>query len=90
MSGMALETTRLSRPTITRTADLDRGLLVAAGLEHERVVMLVPTDDGLTMRKLTAAEKVAELERTGEPAFLGSEAELGEFLGAIPAADDTA
>jgi hypothetical protein len=90
MSGMALATTRLSCPTITRTADLDRGLLVAAGLEHERAVMLEPTEDGLTVRKLTAAEKVAELDRSGEPAFLGSEEELGAFLDAIRAADDPA
>jgi hypothetical protein len=87
---MAVETTRLTSPTITRTTDLDRGLLLAAGLEYERVVMLEPTETGLTVRKLTAAEKVAHTERTGEAAFLGSEEELDAFMDAVPAADDPA
>jgi hypothetical protein len=52
--------------------------------------MLEPTDGGLTVRKLTAAEKVAHTERTGEPAFLGSDAELDAYFDAIPAADDPA
>ena len=83
-------TTRLAGPTITRTSELDQGLLRAAGLELERVVMLEPTTDGLKVRKLTAEEKVEHTERTGEAAFLGSDEELDAFLNAIPAADDPA
>ncbi len=81
-------TTRLTGPTITRTAELDRRLLWAAGLELEPVVMLEPTADGLKVRKLTASEKLAHCERTGEPAFAGSDEELTELFDAIPAADD--
>jgi len=87
---MAVETTRLTGPTITRATDLDRGLLVAAGLEYEPVVMLEPTDTGLTVRKLTAAEKITHSELTGEAAFAGSDEELKELFEAIPAADDPA
>jgi hypothetical protein len=54
------------------------------------VVMLEPTEGGLTERKLTATEKVAHTEATGEAAFLGSEEELQAFLDAVPAADDPA
>jgi hypothetical protein len=85
-----MTTTRLAEPTVVRTAELDADLLRAAGLELERVVMLEPTDGGLTVRKLTAAEKVAHTERTGEAAFLGSDAELDAYFDAIPAADDPA
>jgi hypothetical protein len=87
---MAVETTRLTGPTITRASDLDRGLLVAAGLEYEPVVMLEPTEDGLTLRKLTATEKIKYSERNGEAAFAGSDEELKELFEAIPAADDPA
>jgi hypothetical protein len=80
--------TRLAAPTQVPAAELDAGLLRAAGLEHERVVMLEPTADGLAVRKLTPGEKVAHTERTGEPAFLGSDAELEAYLAAIPAADE--
>ena len=55
---MAVETTRLTGPTITRATDLERGLLIAAGLEYEPVVMLEPTETGLTVRKLTADENI--------------------------------
>lgn len=85
-----MTTTRLAGPTVMRAAELDPNLLRAAGLELERVVMLEPTADGLTVRKLTAAEKVAHTEVTGEAAFLGSEEELQAYLDAIPAADDPA
>jgi hypothetical protein len=85
-----MTTTRLAAPTITRAADLDADLLRAAGLELEPVVMLEPTENGLTVRRLTAAEKVAHTEATGEPAFLGSEEELDAYFAAIPAADDPA
>ena len=80
---MAVETTRLTGPTITRASDLDRGLLVAAGLEYEPVVMLEPTETGLTVRKLTADEKIDYTERSGEAAFLGSEEEQDEFFSAL-------
>jgi hypothetical protein len=82
--------TRLVGPTIVRAEDLDVGLLRAAGLELEPVVMLEPTDDGLRVRKLTAAEKVAHSQRTGEAAFAGSDEELDALFAAIPAADDPA
>jgi hypothetical protein len=82
--------TRLQAATVTRAADLDRDLLRAAGLELEPLVMLEPTDSGLTVRKLTPAEKLAHTERTGEPAFLGSDEEFDAFLDAVPAADDPA
>lgn len=87
---MAVETTRLTAATITRATELDRGLLLAAGLEYESVLMLEPTESGLTVRKLTAAEKIAHSERTGEAAFAGSDEELKELFEAIPAADDPA
>jgi hypothetical protein len=87
---MAVQTTRLTGPTITRASDLDRGLLVAAGLEYEPVVMLEPTETGLTVRMLTAAQKLEHTERTGEAAFVGSDEELNELFDAIPAADDPA
>ena len=73
---VAVETTRLTGHTITRATDLDRGLRIAAGLEYEPVLMLEPTENGLTVRKLTATEKIEHSERTGEAAF------------AVPAADD--
>ncbi|MEA2313045.1 MAG: hypothetical protein QOE28_3013 [Solirubrobacteraceae bacterium] len=82
--------TRLAGPTVTASAEIDPALLRAAGLEHERVVMLEPTDAGLTVRKLTPLEKREHSQRTDEPAFLGSEAELDAYLAAIPAADDPA
>jgi len=85
-----MTTTRLAGPTVMRAADMDAKLLRAAGLELEPVVMLEPRENGLTVRKLTAAEKVAHSEATGEPAFLGSDAELDAYLDAIPAADDPA
>jgi hypothetical protein len=66
---------RLAQPTIVRASEVDRGLLRAAGLELERVVMLDPTDTGLTVCRLTPEEKVDHTERTGESAFLGSEEE---------------
>jgi hypothetical protein len=52
--------------------------------------MLEPTETGLTVRKLTAPEKLAHAERTGEAAFVGSDEELNELFDAIPAADDPA
>jgi hypothetical protein len=80
---MAVETTRLTGPTITRATDLERGLLIAAGLEYEPVVMLEPTETGLTVRKLTVDEKIDYTERSGEAAFLGSEEEQDEFFAAL-------
>lgn len=83
MTGMATEATRLDSPTITKGADLDRGLLVAAGLEYESVVMLEPTETGLTVCKLTVDEKIDHTERTGEPTFLGSDEEQDEYFAAL-------
>lgn len=90
IADVAVETTRLTGPVITRAADLDRGLLIAAGLEFEPVVMLEPTESGLTVRKLTATEKIRNSEQTGEAAFAGSDAELKALFDAIPAADNPA
>jgi hypothetical protein len=87
---VAVQTTRLTGPAITRAADLDRGLLIAAGLEFEPVVMLEPTENGLTVRKLTATEKIAHSEQTGEAAFASSDEELKALFDAIPATDDAA
>lgn len=87
---MTTPTARLAKATITRCSDLDRQLLVAAGLEHEPVVMLEPTVDGLTVRKLTAAEKIAYSAQSGEAAFAGSDTELVELFDAVPVADDAA
>lgn len=87
---MTTSTARLAKTTVTRSADLDRQLLVAAGLEHEPIVILEPTVDGLTVRKLTAAEKIAYSAQSDEPAFAGTDAELVELFDAVPAADDAA
>jgi hypothetical protein len=84
------DATRLAGPTITKAADLNRGLLEAAGLEYEPVVMLESTETGLVVRKLTAAEKIAHSERTGEAPFAGSDEDLDQLFAAIPAADDPA
>ena len=45
--------------------------------------MLEPTETGLTVRKLTADEKIDYTERSGEAAFLGSEEEQDEFFAAL-------
>ena len=74
---------RLAAPTVMRAADVDPGLLRAAGLELERVVMLEPTENGLTVRKLSPAEKIDHSERTGESAFLGSDEEQEAFFTAL-------
>lgn len=83
MTGMASEAARLVSPTIANAADLDRALLVAAGLECEAIVMLEPTETGLTVRKLTVDEKIDHTERTGEPTFLGSDEEQDEYFAAL-------
>jgi hypothetical protein len=88
--GSSMSSTRLAVPTVTPSSDLDPDLLRAAGLELEPVVMLEPTQNGLTVRKLTPVEKGEHSERTGEPAFLGSDEELFAYFEAIPAADDPA
>ena len=75
--------TRLAGPTVMRAAELDASLLRAAGLELEPVVMLEPTKNGLTMRKLTVDEKIDHSERSGESAFLGSDEEQEEFFAAL-------
>jgi hypothetical protein len=81
--GSSMTTMRLAEPTVVRAAELDADLLRAAGLELERVVMLEPTPNGLTVRKLTADEKIDHSERTGEAAFLGSDEEQEEFFAAL-------
>jgi hypothetical protein len=78
-----MTTARLAGPTVMRAAELDPNLLRAAGLEHEPVVMLEPTQNGLTVRKLTADEKIDHSERSGESAFLGSDEEQEEFFAAL-------
>jgi hypothetical protein len=77
--------TRLARPTVVRTQDVDGGLLGAAGLELERFVMLEPTEQGLTLRRLTVEEKIDHSQQTGEAAFLGSDEEQEEFFAALAA-----
>ena len=76
---------RLTAPTVVPAREVNPDLLRAAGLEYERVVMLEPTDTGLTVRKLTAEEKIDHSERTGESAFLGSDEEQQEFFAALAA-----
>jgi hypothetical protein len=45
--------------------------------------MLEPTAQGLTVRKLTADEKIDHSERTGKGAFLSSEEEQDEYFAAL-------
>jgi hypothetical protein len=78
-----MTTTRLAGPTVMRATDLDPNLLRAAGLELEPVVMLEPTGNGLTVRRLTADEKIDHSELTGESAFLGSDEEQEAFFAAL-------
>ena len=66
-----------------KASNVDLGLLRAAGIELEQVVMLEPSERGLIVRKLTPEEKVEHSERTGESAFLGSDEEQEAFFAAL-------
>ena len=80
---MTQTTQRLDEPTVVPATDLSRGLLVAAGLELERVVMLEPAADGVKVRKLTPDEKIDHADRTGEAVFMGSDEEQEAVFAAL-------
>lgn len=80
--------TRLRAPAVVRACELDAGLLGAAGLELEPVVMLEPTEDGLRVRKLSADEKVERCLRTDEPIFMGSEEDQEAVFAALARRND--
>lgn len=81
---------RLASATVVRAKDLDRGLLIAAGLELEPVVMLDPVQDGVVVRKLTPDEKVDHGLATEEPIFMGSDEEQEAVFAALDRRADAA
>jgi hypothetical protein len=70
-------------PMIVHAVRLPEELLVRAGLENERLVMLESTDAGELVRKLTVAEKVEHTKRTGESAFFAGDQEFDEAVRSV-------